>query len=516
MSPSSLDRRAFVGGAMTGAAGLALGIRPARARRRYADPFTLGVASGDPLADGVVLWTRLAPEPTSGGGMPNRDVAVTWELATDERLRRVVRRGTEHALPQFAHSVHVDVRGLEPHREYFYRFRTKHHESPVGRTSTAPHPSSSPQRLRFAFASCQNWQSGFYPAYTDMAAQDLDLVVHLGDYIYESGPKPEAGPRVHEGPEVASLGSYRNRHALYKTDAALQAAHARYPWIVTPDDHDVENNYAGLLRDADAEANTITFSQRRANAYRAYWEHMPLRRRARPRHADVDLYRRFAWGDLALLQVLDTRQYRSDQPCEDDLTARCAAAVDPSQTMTGPAQERWLLDGLDKSRGTWNAIAQQMMFAQYDYDPHPASRLFNVDEWDGYLAARRRLLTFLAHRQPSNPVVITGDMHAFWVNDVKADFADPESRTLATELAGTSISSALPARVATAVGAARHANPHTRYFEASHRGYVRCEVTRGQWRADFRGVDSVATRSSPAATLASFVIQAGTQGATRL
>ena len=476
------SRRGFLQGALTGAASASLAFTSVawadddgdddddRETPRFAYPFTLGVAAGDPLPDAVVIWTRLAPEPLKGGGMPDRRVSVRWEVAKDERFRHVVRRGTARALPELAHSVHVDVRGLQPAHEYFYRFRVGRYESRTGRMQTAP-PPWAVRALRFGFVSCQDWQAGYYPAFRDVAAQDLDLVVHLGDYIYEYGPQP-GGPRMHEGPEVQGLESYRNRYALYKTDDALQEAHASCAWIVTWDDHEVENNYANLIREEGAEPNAITFAQRRANAYQAYYEHMPLRRTSLPQGPNLLLYRRIAWGALAEFSVLDTRQYRTDQPCGDGLDPRetCPESLDPAATMTGPGQERWLLEGLVRSRAIWNVIAQQTMLAEYDFNPAPGATLFNMDQWDGYVAARNRLLRFLMDQHPRNPIVLTGDIHSSWVHDLKAKFDDPGSRTLGTEFVGTSISSEFPPAFIAPIQAARVDNPHTKFFDGQYRG----------------------------------------------
>ena len=521
------SRRAFLGGALTGAAALAF-TSVARADDRDDDdhghegpplayPFTLGVAAGDPQPDAVVIWTRLAPEPAAGGGMPSRPVRVRWEVAKDERFRRVVRRGVKRAIPELAHSVHVDVRGLRPGSEYFYRFRVGGHQSPAGRMITAPRRSQLAAALNFAFVSCQDWQGGYYPALRDLADQDLDLAVHLGDYIYEDGPQA-GGPRAHDTPEVESLESYRNRYGLYKSDEALQAAHASCAWVVTTDDHEVENNYAGLIRDEGSEPNTISFTERRANAYQAYYEHMPLRRSSLPQGPNLLLYRRIAWGALAEFSVLDTRQYRTDQPCGDGLNPRetCAASLDPAATMTGPEQERWLLQGLARSRARWNAIGQQTMLAEYDFNPLPDATLLNMDQWDGYVAARNRLLRFLMDEQPSNPVVLTGDIHSAWVHDLKADFDDPGSPTLGTEFVGTSISSSFTPGAIAPIQAARVDNPHTRFFDGLYRGYVRCTVTPERWRSDYRAVPTVLEPTSPAFTLASFEVADGVPGAVPL
>ncbi|HET9257662.1 MAG TPA: alkaline phosphatase D family protein [Pseudonocardiaceae bacterium] len=479
--------------------------------------FSLGVASGDPLPDSVVLWTRLAPEPLAGGGMPPRAVEVQWEIAEDEGFRRVVRRGTEWAVPELAHSVHAEPGGLRPGASYFYRFRAGDQISPVGRTRTGPDLGSSPGRLRLAFVSCQDWQGGYYSAYRGIAGEDLEFVLHLGDYIYEYAPRP-GSPRQHDGPELDSLESYRNRHALYRTDPDLRAAHAAHPFVLTWDDHEVDNNYANDIPEdttGPAQGSRAEFLNRRARAYQAYYEHLPLRRSQRPAGPSALLYRRLRFGDLAEFAVLDTRQYRTDQPCGDGMKPRCAAALDPAATMTGPVQERWLLEGLDRSGARWNVIAQQTMFAQYDFAAGPDA-VFNLDQWDGYVAARARILGFLAQRRPPNPVVLSGDIHSSWVHDLKADFADPRSATVGTEFVGTSISSRFPASLSSSVTAALADNPHTRFFNGDLRGYIRCDADRQRWTSAFRVVDTVLTPGAATRTLAEFTVENGHPGAQRV
>lgn len=515
MSSPISRRRLLTGGAAT-AALLAVAPTPsagAAPARLPADVFTLGVASGDPEPDSVVLWTRLAPDPLNGGGMPDRSFRVEWEIAEDERFRRIVRRGSEQAGPDLGHSVHAEPRGLRPSATHFYRFRVGGQISPVGRTRTAPDRRSSPRDLALAFVSCQDWQAGYYNAYRGVADEDVDLVLHLGDYIYEYGPT--AGVRRHDGPEVDGLESYRNRHALYRTDADLQAAHAAHPFVVTWDDHEVDNNYAADVPedpDGPSQGSREAFLRRRAAGYQAYYEHLPLRRAQRPRGAGLPLYRRLTFGDLAELSVLDTRQYRTDQPCGDGLGARCAAALDEAATMTGPDQERWLLDGLGRSRARWNVVGQQTILAEYDFQAGPGE-LYNLDQWDGYVAARNRILSFLEKRRPANPVVLTGDIHSSWVHDLKADFADPGSATVGTEFVGTSISSDFPAPFVAPVVAALPDNPHTRFFDGAFRGYVRCDVTPQRWTSTFRVVDTVLVPGVPTRTLATFVVEDGRPGA---
>ncbi|MBD2253774.1 alkaline phosphatase D family protein [Nostoc parmelioides] len=484
---------------------------PVMAQTRFSGyPFSLGVASGDPLPDSVVLWTRLAPDPVNGGGMSRVNVPVQWQIARDENMTQVVQKGTVLATPELAHSVHVDVRGLEPDRWYWYQFKVGNEVSPKGRTRTAAAPHSSIQKFNFAFASCQDWQNGFYTAYKHMAEEDLDLVVHLGDYIYEYGPRSGA-PRQHIGPEILTLSDYRNRYALYRTDVNLQAAHANFPWTFTWDDHEVDNNYANFIPEDNQSRQA--FERRRANAYQAYYEHMPLRLSSLPKQSSMLLYRRLTFGDLAEFNVLDTRQYRTDQPCNDGLKPRCDAALDSKATMTGARQENWLLRGLDQSKARWNVIAQQTMLGQFDFDARPGVELFNIDQWDGYVAARNRLLKFLEQRKPSNPVVITGDIHSSWVHDLKTDFSNPLSLTVGTEFVGTSITSDFPTSFIAPVQNALRDNPHTKFFDAAYRGYVRCQLTRELWQTDYRVVSSILEENASVSTLASFVVENGQPGA---
>jgi alkaline phosphatase D len=338
------------------------------------DPFTLGIASGDPLADGVVLWTRLAPDPLAGGGMARANVDVRWEVATDESMRRVVKRGKAVASPDFAHSVHAEVNGLEPDRWYWYRFDVGGAASAIGRTRTLPMRGAVKDRLRFAFASCQHYEQGYYVAHRHLADEPVDFVTFLGDYIYESNT---ANPvRTHGSGEPKSLEDYRTRYARYKTDGDLQAAHAACPWIVTFDDHEVDNNYVGLIaQDGVSEAE---FSLRRAAAYRAYYEHMPLRRASLPKGPDMLLYRSFDFGRLASFHVLDTRQYRSDQACGDGRKPVCEEWGRAERTVMGERQERWLARGLTTGRAQWNVLAQQIMMVPFEVDPSPTEQ-YNMD-----------------------------------------------------------------------------------------------------------------------------------------
>jgi alkaline phosphatase D len=506
----TIGRRHFVRLAAVAAA--AAGSRGQDRRASFgSDPFTLGVAAGDPSPDGFVLWTRLAPDPLNGGGVDAGDIGVRWEVASDEMFRQVLRSGTGTASAELAHSVHVEVTGLEPDRWYWYRFAVGDEVSPAGRARTMPAPESEPERLSLAFASCQHYETGFYTAYEHMAAEHPDLVFHLGDYIYEGAANPRV--RAHRGGELASLEDYRNRYALYRTDPDLQRAHAACPWVVTWDDHEVDNNYAADVSEQPGVGRDA-FLKRRAVAYQAYYEHMPLRSSQIPRGPSMKLYRGLSYGRLARFSVLDTRQYRTDQPCGDRTQPPCDAASDPAATLLGEGQRRWLFNALRESPAVWNVMPQQVMMAQVD-------RLagdevgYSMDQWPGYSASRDRLLRHLAESRVRNPVVLTGDIHTNWVNDLLADFADPASPVVATEFVGTSISSSGDGGPNTGYAASIMSdNPFVKLHNAQ-RGYVSCEVTPGRWTARYRVLDQVSTRGAPRKTLAEFAVLAGRPGAQR-
>ncbi|WP_308282805.1 alkaline phosphatase D family protein [Pseudonocardia nigra] len=470
-------------------------------------PFTLGVASGDPFPDGMVLWTRLAPQPLAEdgmGGMPARPVEVEWELAADERFGRVERRGVATAAPESAHSVHVELAGLPTGREYFYRFRAEGHISPVGRTRTAPNPNAMGPALTMCFASCSNWTAGFFTAYGALAADEPELVLHLGDYQYE-GTGGANAVRPVAGPETATLAGYRQRHAQYKTDPDLQAAHAVAPWLVVWDDHELDNNWADEVPQDPGKQPREQFLARRAAAFQAYYENMPLRRSSVPRGIDMQLFRRISWGRLATFHMMDTRQYRSDQACGDGGRVDCAPRLDPARSLTGAEQEAWLLDGFRRSQSRWDVLGQQVFFAQRDLDPAGPQR-FSMDAWDGYVGSRDRITRGWVDAGVRNPVVLTGDVHVHWANELKLDYADPTGPTVGTELVCTSVTSGGDGTDSTPEqDAVVAANPHIR-FRNGKRGYVRTRFTGGELRADFRVVDAVRTPGAPVSTKASFVV----------
>jgi alkaline phosphatase D len=462
-----------------------------------------------------VLWTRLAPDVLNGGGMPPETVPVEWQVASDEKMRNVVQRGTAIATPELAHSIHAEVSQLRPGTWYWYQFFVGQGEnrvaSPVGRTRTAPANVAGIDQFRFAFASCQNYQDGYYTAYQHMTEEDLDLVIHLGDYIYE-GPRRLDRVRQHPIEQAQNLEQYRLRYAVYKSDPDLQRAHALFPWAVIPDDHEVSDNYASDIPDLDSPREG--FLQRRASAYQAYYEHLPLRRASIPNGSDIRLYRRLQFGSLINFHLLDTRQHRTDQACGDKVKPVCEERNAPDATMMGAAQEQWLFDGLSNSTARWNVVAQQVFMSEFDFDPG-ANRVYAMDKWDGYPAARARFTGFLGRRRPSNPVLIAGDNHNNWVFDLKHDFRDAKSPVLAPEFVGTSITSGRDGSDQDSeYTPALSANPHVKFLN-SRRGYVRCKVTSKLWTTDFRIVPYVEKAGAPIHTWATYVVANGQPGAIR-
>ena len=514
-----MDRRRFLAwsGALAGTAAYAQlrGDLAVAAPPLPGYPFTLGVASGDPAPDTVSLWTRLVPEPfAKSGGMPNKPVAVTWQVADDAGFTQNLRSGTVAAVPELAHSVHADVTGLQPGREYHYRFIAGGVESPTGHTKTAPAYGSHVDSLKFAFASCQAWEDGFYSAYRRMVRnEDLDLVIHLGDYIYEGQVSPDGGRRnvkvsgvLRE--ETRTLESYRLRHTLYKTDPDLQEAHRRFPWAVTWDDHEVENDYAGTTG-AYFKPNE-GFVNRRAAAYQAYYEHMPLRLSAEPTSTELRLYRSLRYGDIAKFNVMDTRQYRDDQPCGDGEQFACPG--NETATKLGAAQLGWLLGEMSGSDARWNVMAQGTMMGQLKHNEE--GTYFWQDAWDGYSGERSRILSAIHQMGVSNPVSIAGDWHSTFVHDLKADYADATAPVVATEFVGTSITSNGDGLVYGPYYAPMVPfNDHIKFFDGDRRGYVLCTLDHEVWQTELRMVENVASPDAAEYTFASFVVENGQPGA---
>jgi alkaline phosphatase D len=486
-------------------------------------PFSLGVASGSPLPDSVILWTRILPNPLDANSAPKLAVPLRWEVAQDEAFHKIVAKGSAVATLELAHSVRVNVTGLQPGRWYFYRFMLGDAVSPVGRTRTAPAAGSMPDLLKLAVASCQHWEFGSYAAHRYIAGSHPDLVAFLGDYIYEWGAfrlqHPQPGERIVRQNESFDLQSYRQRYAQYKTDPDLQAAHLVAPWIVTWDDHEVANDYAAN-RD---ERLSKDFAARRAAAYQAFYEHMPLRLPPPRSFAGVRMFQRYDWGRLARFHVLDDRQYRAVQACpgkglggSNSVSPRaCPSLLDPRRTMLGLEQEAWLQEGLQSSKARWNILAQQTLMAQSTQLPIAAAGdgRFWTDGWDGYPAARRRLFDTLVKTRVSNPLVLGGDVHTFYASELRADFNRPASKdnpVIATEFVGTSVTSNSRPQQRTSQYVAM--NPHIKYGHSDKRGYMLLEVTPKETRTRFMGLDEVKDPKTVQRELAAFRVESGTAG----
>ncbi len=446
--------------------------------------------------------------------MDGQRTIVRWEVAEDERFSRIVRQGRAIAAPELSYSVHIDDDGLAPGRWYHYRFTAGDAVSPIGRLRSTP-AAGAVERLRFAFASCQHYESGYFTAFDHMAREELDLVAHLGDYIYEYAGIADR-VRHHAGLDIRMLDDYRRRYAQYKSDPMLQAAHARCPWLVTWDDHEVDNNYASLVGENRMKSDEQMHA-RRAAAYQAWWEHMPVRVPRARSWADLSITRSMDWGDLARLWVLDTRQYRSDQACGDgDIVVPCVGWSDPSRTMLGEQQERWLTDGLSASRARWQVLANQVMVAPFD--PRPGTeRVVSMDQWGGYPAARARLLRTVAQHAPNRTVVITGDIHSNWVNEVHVDPEAREGAGVAAEFVGTSIASGGDGadRWSTVTDAALAENPQLRWHSA-RRGYVSCDVTPTAWLTEYREIPFVSRPGAPVTAPTRWRLEHGRAGIERV
>jgi alkaline phosphatase D len=486
------------------------------------DPFTLGVAAGDPWPDGFVLWTRLAPEPqTPDGGMPPHDVPVRWEVAEDPAFRKIVRAGPAVARAALAHSVHVEVGGLRPHRPYWYRFIVAGAgPSPIGTARTAPAARATLDRLRIAMLGCQDYETGLFTAYAHVAREpDLDAVFHYGDYIYEMAPRAEPSPRKHLGAETYTLDAYRRRYAQYKADPDLQAAHAAVAFIMSFDDHEIDDNWAGTF-DKDGNPADV-FAARKAAALQAWYEHVPVRSRQKPRLGGGQAYRRLDYGTLARMHVLDTRSFRSHQLCERPGIGRaeldaCVPVDRPERTMMGAAQEAWLDRGLENN-ARWNFIAQQVLFMPYDARKDSATTpIVGKDNWNGYPLSRQRLVDGITRRGLTNVVIGSGDLHQHVVGSVPRNAEDVGGPAIASEFLATSISSG-------GTGGAHYPgenhtldnNPNVKLLN-NQRGYQLFTVTPDRWLAEVKVIDQVDRPGGTVSTLAKFVVdpkQPGPQAA---
>jgi len=483
------------------------------------DPFTLGVASGDPSPTGVVLWTRLAPDPLAvGGGMPAEPFEVEYELSQDADFHAIVRKGSTVALPDEAHSARAEIQGLGPEHEYYYRFRAGSWISPVGRTRTRPNGNSMVRSLTFAFVSCQNYAEGYFTPYDEIAAsEDIETVIFLGDYIYE-GKNSRVRTHMPDIP-IQSLDDYRIRHGQYKTDPALQRAHAAHPWLITWDDHEFWNNYADDDTDQNPPASAEQVLVRRAAAYRAYWEHMPLARARKPVGPDLQLYRRFRWGQMATFNVLDGRQYRSDQNAtcsRRDPSGYCVEHLDPSRTMLGAEQRDWLLEDLAGTKARWNVLAQQTAFAPLNggLTNPPRFSGAGADNWEGYVAERQRIIDWAVEHETPNFVVLTGDSHRNWVRNIPRHYSSLEN-PMGVEFLGTSVSTNGDPPKPAELFFSRPNNPQL-LLQNNDRGYCKCTLTEDTWTSEYRVVSTVRQPTATVSSLATFVVRNGVPGATRV
>jgi alkaline phosphatase D len=520
-----MDRRRFLKTSAAASAGLVVAGRlpetlVARAGQPQKAPFLHGVASGDPLPDRTILWTRVTPTkeaaPGSGKG-PN--VTVRWEVAEDRGFSKVVRSGAVRTGPAVDHTVKLDVGGLAPDTEYFYRFRAHGAKSPTGRTKTAASPTAENAGLRFGVVSCSNYEGGYFTAYRYLAErEDLDLVLHLGDYIYEYapggyGPGPDID-RVHEPDhEIVSLADYRIRHALYKTDPDLQALHAHNPFITIWDDHEVANNTYKDGAENHQPEEEGDYIKRRNDAYRAYFEWMPIRELSDPNRS----FRDFQFGNLVDLHMLDLRQYRDQEAS----SGQDPAKDDAARTITGDKQMDWLLGGLEDRRARWRIVGNQVMFMPWETGP---DQPFNVDAWDGYRPDRQQVLQHLVDNEIDNVVFLTGDIHSSWAADVPLDpDTYPASPSVCTELVCTSVTSdnlddivgSPPRSSSLAVEEAIKAtNRHIKEVEFDSHGYSVVDVSRERLQMDWYYISD---REDPEATQAfgqAWQIEAGSNAVT--
>lgn len=517
-----IDRRKLIAGAggLTLFSGLA-GHTPAWAMRFTDYPFSLGVASGDPWPDGFVIWTRLAPRPLEEhGGMPMVAVPVKWDVAEDESFSRIVQSGEAVARPELGHSVHVEVAGLKPHWRYWYRFQVEGAEaSPTGRARTAPAAEATPDLLRMAVVGCQSYEGGWYTAYRHLGHEpDLDAVFHYGDYIYEGGGGRRNGPvildasgavvsRGHVGGEIYSLDDYRRRYAQYKSDPDLQAAHASAAFVMSFDDHEVDNNWAEVY-DQDG-VPPEAFVLRRFAAMQAWYENMPVRRTQFPRPGGLRMYRSLDFGRLLRMNVLDTRSYRNDQLCERPGQKNCRLENGPETTMLGAEQEAWLARSLS-TQARWNLLAQQVWVMPHLEMAAEGGRQLRTtasDTWNGYAPARARLVKSITDLGLTNVVVATGDAHVHAAGTVPVRDDEPDGAMAATEFLATSISSGGDALLELPEAQQRvlAASPHIELINRQ-RGYQTFDIRPEEWRTDLKVLDRVQSPGGQLSLLRRFAV----------
>lgn len=515
-----MQRRALLKLATASALGLINLPRAGWAGQSWAiEPFSLGVASGSPTSHSLVLWTRLGLPALEAAGLTTRPVNVTWQLAHDEQFSHLAASGVIRATPELAHSIHAEVSGLAPDRHYFYRFIVGEATSATGRTRTFPLPGAEVKRLRLAYASCQQWGSGFYSAYRHMLAENIDVVMFLGDYMYEYPNSRPIEVRPTLGGWITTLEGYRSRYALHRSDPHLQAAHAAFPWLLTWDDHEVQNDYAGI-HEGTSGPPVANFMARRRAAYQAFYEHMPVTRASFEQLLSANseqarIYSSIPFGRLATIYTLDDRQYRDLQACTPNHQpgsarvnpATCAIWDEPQRTLLGATQEQWLAQQFASARTQWNVIGQQTLFGKRNFGTKEEPSLRN-DGWDGYPAARRRLTDSLMQTKLSNPVILGGDIHENWVGHVLSDYQNPESQVVGVEFCGTSITSLSRTSEASLARQLKN-NPHFIFANAASRGYGVVEFTPKQITTTLTAMTDARDPDSTAFTLAKFAVEAG-------
>lgn len=516
----SVSRRAALTGSFALAAGANafLSARPARSAepaRFNSDPFKLGVASGDPSSDGFVIWTRLCPDPFEpDGGLGDQVILVRWEVAEDEAFRKPVRAGAGVAYPERGHAVHVELTGLNPDRPYWYRFEAGGVRSLPGRTRTLPSVGAATDRFKVAWVSCQHFEQGYFNAYQDMVAWQPDLILHLGDYIYESSFGQQV--RRHPNLDPRTLGDYRVHHAVYKLDEFLQLAHRSAPWALIWDDHDVANDYAGLT--AANPADQEGFAARRAAGYQAWFENQPIARRSLVASGQMRIYQQLVVGDLAQFILLDTRQYRSPRACVDPARWRttskfCPDNEAPGRTVLGADQEFWFGTTLDRSPTRWQAIVQPTMFAHVFQKNAEGQFTAYQDGWSAYPAARQMILDRIVRRGKQDVVVLGGDMHSFIANDVRAKGEGlADSPVVAAEFISGSITTQNYNYERFSRTFAEPGNEHVKFFDDRVHGWGACDIGRDRWNVEFRQTSSTWVRNPTFSTLNRWTVEHGKAG----
>lgn len=515
-----LKRRQFLSGLAMGAAAASIsspwrGSAIAATPKFINDPFSLGVASGDPTSDGFVLWTRIAPNPLDTEAFTQDLVEVMVEVAEDDKFTKIVRRQTELARPDNAHSVHAEIGGLLPNRPYFYRFRVGGIASQIGMTKTAQAIGMPLQKYKFAWLSCAHYEHGLYTAYGDIAKQNPDMVLGLGDYIYEVS----YGPQMRRMPveEAWSLEDYRLIYGATKMDKDLQEAHRVAPWLFIWDDHEVANDYQGDIGKVMQGFDQKAFLTRKHAAYKAFFEHLPLRSRARFDASNrMRVYGQSNHGNLLEFTLLDTRQYRDRAACPSEgryeaetvSRATCADLTDKNRTILGARQERFLNEQFMRGLSKWSILVQPTLFGTVNQKNNKNEWAAYNDGWSGFEPARQKIIDMMARRKKdSSCVVIGGDVHAFWAGEVKNDYANPESEAVAVEFVGGSITSKsynyerfskmLPD------------NPHFKFFDDRTNGYGLAEVTENSIDVKLRHTKSTWQRDAGFSNLKHFVVERG-------